>query len=197
MKIAKVVSSNSHIDYIGRVIDALDDGDEIPPAADYSFGEFVGIESDGEAVIGVIYDSRLVNPEYGSFAPRSGPRAELARHNADYAKEEGILIGILLLGTLDASGKTFHGVPRKIVPVGQAVVTLDGERFTQFHVDGANRLSVSYYPQVVANARQFAIPLLDTIIARLSENCSEVERQRLHVLKQSLHWQGTFGGMKL
>ena len=173
MKIAKVVSSNSHIDYIGRVIDALDADDQIPPAADYSFGEFVAIETDGETVVGVIYDSRLVNPEYGSFAPRSGPRAELARHNADYAKEEGILIGILLLGTLDASGKAFHGVPRKIVPVGQAVETLDAERFTRFHTGNADRLSVSYYPQLVANARQFAIPLLDTIISRLSEDCSE------------------------
>jgi hypothetical protein len=197
MKIAKVVSSNSHIDYIGRVIDALDEGEQIPPASDYSFGEFVAIEGDGEAVVGVIYDSRLVNPEYGSFAPRSGPRAELARHNADFAKELGMLIGILLLGTLDASGKAFHGVPRKIVPVGQAVETLDAKRFVRFHTDSADRLSVSYYSQVVANARQFAIPLLDTIIARLSEHCSATEAQRLQVLKQSLHWQGTFGGMKL
>ena len=197
MKIARIVSSNSHIDYIGRVIDALDDGEQIPQPSDYSFGEFVGLDCDGETVVGVIYDSRLVNPEYGSFAPRSGPRAELARHNADFAREQGMLIGILLLGTVEATGKAFHGVPRKIVPVGQAVETLALEKFNRFHIDGADRLSVSYYPQLVANARQFAIPLLDTIISRLSENCSAAESQRLQVLKQSLSWQGTFGTMKL
>jgi hypothetical protein len=197
MKIAKVVSSNSHIDYIGRVIDALDDGEQIPQPADYSFGEFIGIEADGETVVGVIYDSRLVNPEYGSFAPRSGPRAELARHNADFAREQGMLIGILLLGTLDTSGKAFHGVPRMIIPVGQAVEGLHAEKFAQFHTDGTDRVSVSYYPQLVANARQFAIPLLDTIISRLCDNCSTADGQRLQVLKQSVHWQGTFGAMKL
>jgi hypothetical protein len=108
-----------------------------------------------------------------------------------------MLIGILLLGSLDASGKAFHGVPRKIVPVGQAVETLHPEKFARFHSGAANQLSVSYYPQLVANARQFAIPLLDTIISRLSENCSVAESQRLQVLKQSLSWQGTFGAMKL
>jgi hypothetical protein len=197
MKIAKIVSSNSHIDYIGRVIDATDEGEAAPPPDEYSFGQFVAIESDAEHAIGAIYDSRLVNPEYGSFAPRSGPRAELARHNADYAREQGILIGILLLGTLDTSGKSFHGVPRKIVPVGNAVKTLDERGFTKFHTDDSGLLNLHYYPQVVSNARQFAVPLLDTIIARLCNGCSESDRQSLVVLKQSLSWSETFGGMRL
>jgi len=31
----------------------------------------------------------------------------------------------------------------------------------------------------------------------LSETCTEPEVQRLEVLRQSLTWQGTFGGIKL
>jgi hypothetical protein len=197
MNVARIVSSNSHIDYIARVIDSTDGSEELPAPADYCFGQFVSLEGDGEDVIGVIYDSRLVNPEYGSFGPRSGPRAELARHNADFVHEQGILIGVLLLGTVDASGKVFHGVPGKIVPVGQSVSKIDAEHVASFHTTADGGVHLRYYPQVVANARQFAIPLLSTIIDQLVAGCSDVEAQKLQVLKQSLTWQGTLGGLKL
>src|SRR5262245_52668559 len=39
MKIAKIVSSNSHIDYIARVIDTLDTGETPPHVSDYCFGQ--------------------------------------------------------------------------------------------------------------------------------------------------------------
>ena len=197
MKVAKIVSSNSHIDYIARVIDSTDAEDQLPVPADYCFGQFVSLEGDDEEVIGVIYDSRLVNPEYGSFAPRSGPRAELGRHNADFAHEQGILIGVLLLGTVDTSGKVFHGVPGKIVPVGQSVSKIDAARIARFHATADGGVQLRYYPQVVTNARQFAIPLLSTIIDQLVAGCSDAEAQKLQVLKQSLTWQGTLGGLKL
>ena|SRR5215204_2731015 len=196
MKIAKIVSSNSHIDYVARVIDALDS--ESPPASsDHCFGQFVGLSSEAENVVGIIYDSRLVNPEYGSFGPRLSPRPALGNFSPDYINEQGILIGILLLGVLDSTGKTRHGVPRQIVPPGQDVTKLDDEAVKGFHSNGDGRIHLHYYSQVVANAGQFAIPLLDSIIDQLCESCSEDEIQRLHVLKQSLMWQGTFGGMKL
>ena len=197
MKIGTIVSSNSHIDYIARVTDSADAGEAPVDPSNYCFGQFVSLEGDGEDVIGVIYDSRLVNPEYGSFGPRSGPRGELARHTADYAQEKGILIGILLLGTIDSSGKSVHGVPGKIVPVGRSVTKIDNSRVTRFHTAADGRVHLSYYPQVMSNARQFAIPLLDSIIGQLSTAAGDTDIQTLRVLKQSLIWQGTFGGLKL
>ncbi len=196
MNIAKIVSSNSHIDYVARVIDALD-SDSPPQADDYCFGQFVGLKGETEDVIGVIYDSRLVNPEYGSFGPRLSPRPALGNFSPDYINEQGILIGILLLGTVDDGGKAVHGVPRRIVPAGQDVRKIEPPDVVRFHTDGKNEMHLHYYSQVVANAGQFAIPLLDSIIEQLCENCTETEVQRLYVLKQSLMWQGTFGGMKL
>ena len=44
MHIAKIVSSNSHIDYVARVIDALDSSSP-PMPEDHCFGQFVGIVS--------------------------------------------------------------------------------------------------------------------------------------------------------
>jgi len=197
MKIAKIVSSNSHIDYIARIIDAPGESGAVPDPSDHCFGQFVSIDGDGEKVIGVIYDSRLLNPEYGSFGPRSGPRAELGRQNADFVREEGILIGILLLGTIDESGKAFHGVPGKIVPVGRDVSTADREIVKAFHTGADGRVQLHYYPQVVTNARQFALPLLNSMIDQVSADCSDAEADRLKVLRQSLVWQGTLGGVKL
>ncbi|MEO6334014.1 MAG: hypothetical protein ABIO91_03450 [Pyrinomonadaceae bacterium] len=196
MKIAKIVSSNSHIDYVARVIDSLD-CDEPPDAADYCFGQFVSLPRDAQDVIGVIYDSRLVNPEYGSFGPRLSPRPALGNFSPDYINEQGILIGILLLGIIDRTGKAKQGVPPQIVPAGQEVTKIETEAVSQFHSDISGQVHLHYYPQVVANAGQFAIPLLDSIIDQLSAGCTDTEAQRLRVLKQSLVWQGTFGGMKL
>ena len=165
----------------------------MPDAADHCFGQFVSIDGDSEKVIGVIYDSRLLNPEYGSFGPRSGPRAELGRQNADFVREEGILIGILLLGTIDEGGKSLHGVPGKIVPVGRGVSKAGREVVNAFHTGADGRIHLHYYRQVMTNARQFALPLLNTIIDRVSADCSEAEKDRLKVLRQSLVWQGTMG----
>ena len=194
MKIAKIVSSNSHIDYIARVIDTRDT-DAPPVSDDHCFGQFVVLGDGDEQVVGVIYDSRLVNPEYGSFGPRIAPHA--AHVNPDFVHEQGILIGILLLGSIAPPGKALHGIPPRIVPSGSSVRTMGADEIISFHSDGDGRVHLHYYSQVIANAGQFAIPLLASIIDQLSENSNATESQRLSVLKDSLMWQGTFGGMKL
>ena len=197
MIIAKIVSSNSHIDYVARVIDQLD-SDTPPDAGAYCFGQFVRVDSERETVIGIIYDSRLVNPEYGSFGPRLSPRPALGNFSPDYINEQGILIGVLLLGTIDQKGNAVHGVPRRIIPAGHDVIKIESEDVSRFHSAGGNgKVQLHYYAQVVAHAGHFAIPLLDSIIEQLCANCTDADAQSLHVLKRSLSWQGTFGGMKL
>ena len=70
IKLAKIVKSNSHVDYVGRVIDALD-ADESPAATDYGFAQFVVMPLiDGSDVVGVIYNSQHINPESGNYGPR-------------------------------------------------------------------------------------------------------------------------------
>lgn len=196
MNIAKIVSSNSHIDYVARVIDVLD-SDSPPSPNDHCFGQFVGLSGAEENVVGIIYDSRLVNPEYGSFGPRLSPRPALGSFSPDYINEQGILIGILLLGVIDSAGRAIHGVPRRIVPPGQDVTKIESEAVRQFHSDRSGRVHLHYYSQIIAHAGQFAIPLLDSVIDQLCSNCTDDEVQRLKVLKHSLTWQGTFGGMRL
>jgi hypothetical protein len=197
MKIAKIVKSNSHIDYIGRVIDELDTAAP-PQAEDYGFAQFVGLPLEGETeIIGVIYNSLLVNPEYANYGPRLSPKPELGSFSPDYLNEQGFLIGILLLGTSGAGGKILHGVPRRVVPAGQDVYKIEPEAVKKFHTDADDCLQIHYYSQIVAHAGLFAVPLLEAIIEQLSLDCSESDKQRLGVLKQTLSWQRTLGGMRL
>ncbi len=197
MKIAKIVSSNSHIDYVGRVIDSLD-ASAPPLPEDYGFAQFVRLPLHDETeVVGVIYNSMLVNPEYANFGPRLSPKPELGSFSPDYLNEQGFLIGILLLGTIDTAKKIAHGVPRRVVPAGQDVFKIEDDQTRRFHTDENACLQIHYYSQIVAHAGLFAVPLLEAIIEQLSLNCSESDKQRLGVLKQTLAWQRTLGGMRL
>ncbi|MEJ7848640.1 MAG: hypothetical protein WKF92_11200 [Pyrinomonadaceae bacterium] len=194
MKIAKIVSSNSHIDYIGRVIDELDTN-EPPDSGDYGFAEFVSLPLGSEEIVGVIYDSKLVNPEYANYGPRLSPTPN--NFTPDFIGEQGILIGILLLGTLGEMGKISHGVPRRIVPPGQEVSNMTPEAVKRFHIDEKGMAQLHYYSQIVSHAGNFAVPLLESIIGTLLPGSSDADRLRLGLLKQTLTWQRTMGGMRL
>ncbi len=196
MKIAKIVSSNSHIDYIGRVVDALDT-DAPPQAEDFGFAQFVNLPLENEDVVGVIYNSMLVNPEYANFGPRLSPKPELGNFSPDYLNEQGFLIGILLLGVKDRADKIVHGVPRRVVPAGQDVYKIEPREVRKFHTDENECLQIHYYSQIVAHAGLFAVPLLEAIIEQLHLECSDSDKQRLGVLKQTLAWQRTMSGMRL
>jgi hypothetical protein len=197
MKIAKIVSSNSHIDYVARVIDSLDVA-EPPEVEDYGFAQFVRLPFiDETEIIGVVYNSMLVNPEYANYGPRLSPKPELGSFSPDFLNEQGFLIGILLLGYVDQQKKILHGVPRRIIPAGQDVYKIEAAEVKKFHTDENDCLQIHYYSQIVAHAGLFAVPLLEAIIEQLSLNCSDSDKQRLNVLKQTLAWQRTMNGMRL
>ena len=197
MKIAKIVSSNSHIDYVGRVIDSLDVADP-PTSEDFGFGQFISLPVDeNENIIGVIYDSVLINPEYSNYGPRLSPKPELGSFSPDYLNEQGILIYILLLGTISQANKILHRVPRRVVPAGQDVLKIEADDVKKFHTDEKGSLQIHYYSQIVAHAGLFATPLFEIIIEQLTLDCCEDDKKRLSVLKQTLAWQRTMSGMRL
>lgn len=197
IKIAKIVKSNSHVDYVGRVIDRLD-VDAPPQDADYGFAQFVSLPvSDNFEVVGVVYNTQLVNPEYGQFGPRLSPAADLAILSPDYLNEQGVLIGILLLGWREHGRAAQMSVPRRVIPVGQDVYRLEESQMEEFHRDGEGRVGLHYYSQIVAHAGAFAVPLVEAILEQLDGVCTPEERQRFCVLKRSLAWQRTLGGVRL
>jgi hypothetical protein len=211
-RIAKIVKSNSHVDYVGRVIDPLD-ASEPPAADDYGFAQFVSLPLEAVGgtsceVVGVVYDTQLVNPEYGSLGPRLSPREEMAVLSPDYLNEQGVLVGILLLGWRErekgngggggaARGRSQHGVPRRVIPVGQDVYAMADAEVQEFHRGEDGSVVLSYFSQVVAHAGAFALPVVEAVISQLEPTASAQDRQRLCVLRRSLSWQRTLGQMRL
>ncbi|MDQ3818286.1 MAG: hypothetical protein M3362_11505 [Acidobacteriota bacterium] len=197
IKIAKIIKSNSHVDYVGRVIDAID-ADEPPAPYDYGFGQFVSIPlDDGSEIIGVIYNSQLINPEYGNFGPRLSSSEENSILSPDYLNEQGLLVGVLLLGWRDEKKANHHAVPRRVIPVNQDIFRLEDADVLAFHKGEDGRVRLHYYSQVVTHAGLFSAPLIEAIIEQLEPACEQEERQRLCVLKNALIWQRTVGRERL
>jgi hypothetical protein len=197
IKLAKIVKSNSHVDYVGRVIDPLD-ADEPPSASDYGFAQFVSIPlDDGSEVIGVIYNSQLINPEYGNFGPRLSSVSDNSVLSPDYLNEQGLLVGILLVGWRDADESNHHAVPRRVVPVNQDIYRLTDEDVHHFHKGADGHIRLHYYSQIITHTGPFAASLIEAIIEQLEPVCEPEERQRLCVLKQALVWQRTVGSQRL
>lgn len=200
-RIAKIVKSNSHVDYVARVIDELD-ADAPPAPEEYGFAQFVRMPvSETEEVVGVVYNTQLANPDYGSFGPRLSSHADLKVLSPDFLHEQGVLLGVLLLGWR-ARGEggawaAHHGVPRRVVPVGQEVFSLADADVFEFHRGASGAVQLHYFSQALTHAGAFAVPLVEAVIGQLEPACEPAERQRLCVLKKSLVWQRTLGQLRL
>jgi hypothetical protein len=123
---------------------------------------------------------------------------DLSVLSPDYINEQGLLLGILLLGWRERARELNHqGVPRRVVPVNQEVYKLTDEDVLRFHKGTDGRVHLHYYSQIITHAGPFSAPLIEAIIEQLEPACEAEERQRLCVLKQALVWQRTVGGMRL
>lgn len=196
VKIAKIVASNSHVDYVGRVIDPLDATDA-PQTSDYGFAQFVRVDAEDESIVGVIFNTQLATPDYAQFGPRLSPAPDLKILSPDFLNEQGVLVQLLLLGWHDADARAHHTVPRRIIPAGADVYAMSEAETQKFHTNTDGNLQLHYFSQVIAHAGAFAVPLIEAIVAQLENLCSPIEKQRLCVLKKSLVWQRTMGGVRL
>lgn len=102
------------------------------------------IERDGRApgdnvwAIGLLYDTILVNPAFGTLGPRLSNEEQVALFSPDYVMERAALVSILLLGTMTAGGRgqplrVAHGVPPLAPDLGAVVSTLDDAAVRAFH----------------------------------------------------------------
>ncbi|MBI1759826.1 MAG: hypothetical protein HYR56_00175 [Acidobacteria bacterium] len=195
MRIAKIVRSNSHVDYVARVFGQREIAEDVTPN-DYRFGQFVKIAGHAGAVVGVIYNSFLLNSAYGDFGPRlSTSQEQNAIFSPDYLNEQGVLIGLLLVGWHDGQ-RYQQGLSREVLPINADVETLSDEEVRAFHHTAANGLELKYYNHVTTHAGYFTFQLLSTIVDQLEGLCEERDRARLQVLRKSLAWQQTMATMR-
>jgi len=191
LSIGKIVKSNTHIDYVCQVYNT-GEIDPCPEPADYSFGTFVAIGlGEGEAggrLVGVIYNTLLMNPDFGNLGPRLSPRQDLEIFTPDYLAETATLVGIIALGWIDADGMCHQGVPALAATVNDRVTRVEDDQLAAFHRDGAGRLSLKYVPVVLSQNNPLAPPLLINVVDRLMA-LFPAQRGQLDLLRTNLAWK--------
>ncbi len=196
MRIGRIVKSNTHVDYVCQV-DNPGEFVSAPTPEDYAFGTFVrvGLSTEsghgitgGSYLVGLIYSTILMNPEFGSLGPRLSPPADLEVFSPDYLREQATLVGIVAVGQVTPGG-THQGVPRLAATVGVEVDTMVPEQVRSFHLTPSGRgLSLAYAPLLLAQGDPLIPHLLLNVVNRLGDLFPDQTRQ-LAVLRGNLAWK--------
>ena len=188
MQIGRIVKSNSHVDYVCQVNNAAEFS-SCPLPQDYAFGTFVRVELSGGAgyLVGLIYSTILMNPEFGNMGPRLSPSADLEVFSPDYLREQATLVGILAVGQVTEDGDVHQGVPLLAVGVNAAVETMSPVDVGRFHKSTAG-LSLAYVPRLLAQGDPLIPHLLLKVVGQLSDLFPDCARQ-LSVLRGNLSWK--------
>ncbi|MFO7635017.1 MAG: hypothetical protein R6W76_20890 [Caldilinea sp.] len=190
--IGKIVKSNSHIDYVCQVY-GFGETPQPPAPEDYSFGAFVAAELEtngggGATLVGLIYNTLLMNPEFGSLGPRLSPRNEVEIFSPDYLAETATLLGVIGIGWFDMAGRAHQGVPALAATVNCPVRLLGDDEVSAFHADAGGQPQLRYAPQLLAQNHALVAPLLLSVIDRLGE-LFPASRSRLTVMRNNVAWK--------
>jgi hypothetical protein len=191
-KIGKIVKSNTHVDYVCQVYGASEVA-VCPQPSDYSFGTFVaiGLEENGAPggqLIGVIYNTLLMNPDFGSLGPRLSPKQDLEIFTPDYLAETATLVGIIAVGWVDGQGVCHQGVPLLAATVNNPVLEVDEASLRHFHQDDRGRLALRYVPLLLSQNHPLVAPLLLSIVDRLAALLRNHKAQ-LSLLRNNVAWK--------
>jgi hypothetical protein len=196
MRIGQVVKSNTHVDYVCQ-IDNPGEFDSSPSPEDYAFGTFVRVGLSADAarealrssyLVGLIYSTILMNPEFGNLGPRLSPPADLEVFSPDYLREQATLVGIVAVGQVTPGG-TRQGVPGLAASVGAKVTTMTADEVRAFHTSpSGDGLALAYAPLLLAQGDPLIPHLLLNVINRLGDLFPDQARQ-LAVLRGNLAWK--------
>ncbi|GER84581.1 MAG: hypothetical protein IRZ31_00570 [Thermogemmatispora sp.] len=224
MFIGKIVKSDSHINYVCQIYGPREV--EVEPAPeDYAFGRFVRIAvrarqgDDPEAelhrvlgmsteprtyAVGVIYDTILLNPSFGSLGPRLSNETQVELFSPDYIAERAVLIYVMVLGMMQErttpEGQTevfsiMHGVPLLSLELGSEIETMDDEQVRAFHFfsdpdrpDEPPYLHMGYLPHIIAQ-RNSLLPMVALCIIDQLERLFPQNLSLLSIVKRNFAWR--------
>ena len=191
MLLGRVVKSNSHVDYVVQIF-APGEVPEPPRPEDYAFGSFVRIavaEDGPDQLIGVIYDTLLLNPTYGTLGPRLSGEPLRSTFSPDYLPETSTVVGVAIVGWKRGDGpeaRYRQGVPPVACRVGAEAALLEQEEFVAFHRSERGP-QVAYLPRLAAMGNPAMPELLNGLLTRLMESFMD-NAGTLSVLRSNLDW---------
>lgn len=195
MRLGTLVRSNSHVDYLCQVY-GPGEIDVPPMPADFAFGTFVRISTGGtdNDLIGLIYDTILLNPDFGNLGPRLSPAPDLVVFSPDYLTEKVTVLGIAAIGAVGGDGTVNQGVPSLSAQIGAQVERMEDEAVRQFHClpGGSPGVRLGYAPLLLSLGSPLARHLLLSVMDRLTALFPDQPAQ-LSVLRGELAWQAVIG----
>lgn len=195
--LGKIVSSESHLLYHVRIFDASECA--IPPKPkDFSLGTFVAISNAdaAELIVGIVANTRLINPEGGHFGPRlTIPHEQNAVFAPDYLSDVGVLISVLLLGRISNEAGV-QGIPPTVLPVGSEAKVLPNEEIVSFHKDQRGRFQMRYYPLLMEMGPGFSMTLIQSVCDTLDGLLEHDEKRILSVVRKNVVWQNSVGTIR-
>lgn len=199
LAIGSIVSSNSHMDYTVEIFNATD-REQAPGPAECGFGQPVFIQKtvqDTEYVImGVIYDTHLVDPDQG----RSGPRlaqGDQKQFTPGYVEERTTLAGVALLGTAEVTDdgtieNPSHQMPRWTLDVEDIVERCPDGVTQAFHTGADGGILIAYMERLLDLAGSLGAEVMLALLDRLRDSFSADEHQRvLDVIEKDVRWQSS------
>lgn len=225
MSIGKIVKSDSHISYVCQIYGPREVEIELTPA-DYAFGRFVRIairsaqgddpmelaRFDGSNkqepvnyAVGVIYDTILQNPAFGSLGPRLSNETQVELFSPDYISEKAVLVYIMVVGMMEQrftaqsqldTLSVMHGVPLLSLELGSEIETMSDEEVRAFHffrdparVDNpAPYLHMGYLPHIIAQ-RNSLLPMVTLRIIDQLEKLFPQNLALLSIVKRNFAWR--------
>jgi len=152
----------------------------------------------GQWAVGLIFDTILVNPAFGTLGPRLSSDEQVELFSPDYLSERAVLVSILLLGTMSQRRgrvtSVYHGVPPLAPDLGTAVESLTDEDVRAFHAfsvpgNGAHpTLHMGYLPHAVAQVHPLLPQAMLQTIERL-ERLLPANAALLSIVKRNLAWR--------
>jgi len=149
-------------------------------------------------VVGLIFDTILVNPAFGTLGPRLSSDEQVELFSPDYLSERAVLVSVLLLGTIALRrgrvARVFHGVPPLAPDLGAAVESLTDADVSAFHAfaaagNGAHpTLHMGYLPHAVAQTHPLLPQAMLLTIERL-ERLLPANGALLSIVKRNLAWR--------
>ena len=222
MSIGKIVKSDSHISYVCQIHGPREVEIE-PVPVDYAFGRFVRIavrseqnESERTMIertlghdytpktyaIGVIYDTILQNPAFGSLGPRLSNETQVELFSPDYVSEKAVLIYVMVLGMVEqqltATGELeilsiAHGVPPLSLELDSEIEPMSDEEVRAFHLfsdrpDEEPYLHMGYLPHIISQ-RNSLLPMVTLRIIDQLERLFPRNLSLLSIVKRNFAWR--------
>lgn len=199
LTLGTVAESHSQMDYVVEVYRERE-REQPPEKQDYEFGQPVysttTVRGDEYAVVGVVYDSQLIDPDQGREGPRlSNPDQEM--FVPGYVDEKRTLLGVAFLGFAclsphpDSGGYDLddveQGMPRWTLNIDDSVAKLPTEGFRQFHFPEGS-LRVQYYDRLISTADRFGAEVTLSLLDRL-RNETSADENMLDVIEQKVRWE--------